>query len=65
MQMKTGVNVVKQEERGWAGLDRESIRVIVHRVVSDIAVLLNNQCKATRQNPFSLILLSQVFKGRV
>lgn len=46
-------------------MDQELVMVIVHRVVTDIAVLLNNQSTATRQNPFSLILLSQVFKGRV
>lgn len=51
-----------------ADADQESVMVIVPRVVTDVpdyAVLLNNQRTATRQNPFSLILLCQVFKGRV
>lgn len=39
--------------------------VIVHYVVSDITVLLSNQGTATRQNPLSLIVLSQVYKERV
>lgn len=59
--------VVKPEEKSWADVDQESVMVTVHRVVCDVTdtVLLSNQSKATRQNPLSLILLSQVSKGRV
>lgn len=51
-----------------ADVDQESVMLIVLSVVNyvtDIAVLLNSQSTAVRQNLFTLILLSQVFKGRV
>lgn len=66
MQMKTRDGV--EQQKCLADVDQDSVMLIVLSVVNyvtDIAVLLNSQSTAVRQNPFTLILLSQVFKGRV
>lgn len=48
----------------WAWNQSYSVYTAVN-YVTDIGGLLNSQSTAVRQSPFTLILLSQVFQGRV